>query len=98
MASSGNAGRRTRIMNPEVVKQYKILAEFDGGDGRHYIPGEVVPLEKWKQEHIQDLFERRFAVEVTQEVETPLVEQPSEAPSDEEGKEVETWQELLPKT
>lgn len=67
-----------------IVKQYKILAEFDGGDGRHYIPGEVVSLAGWKQDHIQDLFERRFAVEI-----------PLEVPSD-EGEEVEKWQELQP--
>lgn len=81
MASGRNAGRGVR-----VIKQYKILAEFDGGDGRHYIPGEVVSLEKWRPEHIQDLFTRRFAVEL---------DQPPEAPSS-EGEEVEKWQELQP--
>ena len=76
----------------KIVKQYKILVPFDyDGDKRHYAVGEVVSLEKWKQEHIQGLLERRFAVEIS-------VEQPSEVPSDEEGEEVETWQKLLPKT
>ncbi len=62
--------------------KYEVLVEFDSdADGRHYVPGEVVPLKNWKPETIDSALKRRLIRQKEEMVESP--------PEVEGGKEVE---------
>jgi hypothetical protein len=67
----------------KAVMKYKILAEFDGMDGRHYVPGELVSL-SWPETVILAAVVRKLVVEEL--VDEPIVEFVNEV------KEVEAWQ------
>jgi hypothetical protein len=50
----------------ETVVKYKVLVEFDGMDGRHYVPDEVVQL-LWPKPVIDSALEHGFIEQVITE-------------------------------
>ena len=60
------SGRNVPRSNRTPVKKYEVLVEFDYQD-RHYIPGELLPLAEWQQEHILSALERRLIREEVRE-------------------------------
>ena len=75
MVSGGNVRRGTR-----TPIKYEVLVGFDYKD-RHYIPGELLPLAEWQQEHILSALERRLVREEIREEVREVVEVKEELPS-----------------
>ena len=65
-----------------AMTKYEVLVEFDSNaDGRHYVPGEIVSLNGWKPETIENVLKHKLVKQKEEMVESP--------PEVDGGKEVE---------